>query len=107
MTIIIVTTILGFKAWGDGCSLNLYFEMSSYTFGPLLGMFTFGFFSQRRVCDKLVPLVALLAPAISLLLDLNSQAWFGGYQFGFEILLVNATLTMVGLTIISRPTNKR
>lgn len=107
MTIIIVTTILGFKAWGDGCSLNLYFEMSSYTFGPLLGMFTFGFFSQRRVCDKLVPLVALLAPAISLLLDLNSQAWFGGYQFGFEILLVNAALTMVGLTIISRPTNKR
>ena len=107
MTIITIATILGFKAWGDGCSLNLYFKMSSYTFGPLLGMFTFGFFSQRKVCDKLVPLVALLAPAISLLLDLNSQAWFGGYQFGFEILLVNATLTMIGLTIISRPANKR
>lgn len=107
MTVIMVATILGFKLWGDGRSLNLYFKMSSYTFGPLLGMFTFGFFSKRKVCDRWVPLVILLAPAISLLLDLNSQAWFDGYKFGYDILLVNAVLTMLGLLIISKPEDKK
>ena len=107
MTVIMVATILGFKLWGDGRSLNLYFKMSSYTFGPLLGMFTFGFFSKRKVCDRWVPLVILLAPALSLLLDLNSQAWFDGYKFGYDILLVNAVLTMLGLLIISKPADRK
>lgn len=76
--------------------------MSSYTFGPLLGMFTFGFCSKREVRDRLVPVVAISAPLISLLLDHYSEVWFGGYQFGFELLLVNALLTIVGLQLISQ-----
>ena len=48
MTVIMVATILGFKLWGDGRSLNLYFKMSSYTFGPLLGMFAFGALSVAK-----------------------------------------------------------
>ena len=76
--------------------------MSSYTFGPLLGMFTFGFFSKREVRDRLVPVVALAAPLLSFILDHNSERWFCGYQFGFEILLFNALFTIIGLWAISR-----
>lgn len=107
MAVVMIAVIFAFKGWGEGCSLNLYFMLASYTYGPLLGMFTFGFFSKRKVLDKFVPLVIVLAPFLSLVINNNSQAWFGGYQFGFEILLVNVALTMVGLTIISRPANKR
>ena len=102
MTLLMVGVILAFGVWGDGCSINLYFKMSSYTFGPLLGMFTFGFFSKRKVCDRLVPVVALAAPLLSFILDHNSERWFCGYQFGFEILLFNALFTIIGLWIISR-----
>ena len=102
MTLLMVSVILAFGVWGDGCSINLYFKMSSYTFGPLLGMFTFGFFSKRKVCDRLVPVVALVAPLLSFILDYNSERWFCGYQFGFEILLFNALFTIIGLWIISR-----
>lgn len=102
MTVIMVLVIIAFKAWGDSSSINLYFKMSCYTFGPLLGMFTFGFFSKRKVRDRYVPIIVLLSPAICALLDHYSEVWFGGYQFGFELLLVNALITILGLLAISR-----
>lgn len=102
MAVVMIGVIIGFRVWGDDSSINLYFKMSSYTFGPLLGMFTFGFCSKREVRDRLVPVVAISAPLISLLLDHYSEVWFGGYQFGFELLLVNALLTIVGLQLISQ-----
>lgn len=102
MTVVIILAIIAFGLWGDGCSINLFYKMSSYTFGPLLGMFTFGFFSKREVHDRLVPVVALAAPLLSFILDHNSERWFCGYQFGFEILLFNALFTIIGLWAISR-----
>lgn len=102
MTVVIILAIIAFGLWGDGCSINLFYKMSSYTFGPLLGMFTFGFFSKREVRDRLVPVVALAAPLLSFILDHNSERWFCGYQFGFEILLFNALFTIIGLWAISR-----
>ena len=102
MTVVIILAIIAFGLWGDGCSINLFYKMSSYTFGPLLGMFTFGFFSKREVRDRLVPVVALAAPLLSFILDHYSEVWFGGYQFGFELLLVNALITILGLLAISR-----
>ena len=94
--------ILAFEKWSTASSIELFYRLSSYTYGPLLGMFAFGLLSRRGVRERLVPLVVILAPILSLLLDCNSQVWFGGYRFGFEILLVNAALTAVGLLIISR-----
>jgi len=102
MTVVMVLVIIAFKVWGDSSSINLYFKMSCYTFGPLLGMFTFGIFSKRKVRDRYVPIIVLLSPAICALLDHYSEVWFGGYQFGFELLLVNALITILGLYIISQ-----
>ena len=106
MAALMILTIFAFAAWGDGCSINLYFKMSSYTFGPLLGMFAFGALSKRRVCDKWVPLVAILSPALCAPLDYYSEQLFAGYQFGFEILLLNAALTIIGLWLVSVPNKK-
>lgn len=107
MAVVMIAVIFAFKEWGGGSSLNLYFKLASYTYGPLLGMFTFGFFSKRKVNDKCVPLVIVLAPLLSLVINNNSQEWFGGYEFGFEILLVNAVLTMLGLLVLSKGTDER
>uniref|UniRef100_UPI0040561D71 sodium:solute symporter n=1 Tax=Alistipes sp. TaxID=1872444 RepID=UPI0040561D71 len=102
MSIVMILAITAFGVWGDGCSINLYFKMSCYTFGPLLGLFAFGAISKRKVRDRYVPVVVVLAPAICALLDHYSEVWFGGYQFGFELLLVNALITILGLYIISQ-----
>ena len=52
--------------------------------------------------DKYVPVVALLSPALCLLLQLNSERWLGGYRFGYELLLLNAALTFLGLCCLIR-----
>ena len=49
-----------------------------------------------------MPVVALLAPAICLVLQLNSERWFGGYKFSYELLLLNAALTFLGLCLLIR-----
>ena len=102
MALVLVVLVFAFDRWGSGSSINIFYAMSSYTFGPLLGMFTFGALTHRKVRDGWVPIVALLSPAICLLLDHFSEQLFGGYQFGFEILLLNAALTILGLFLASK-----
>lgn len=102
VAIVMLLLVFAFDSWSSGSSINLFYAMSSYTFGPLLGMFAFGAFSKRKVCDKWVPLVAVLSPLICGVLDLYSEELFNGYKFGFEILLLNAALTMFGLFTLSK-----
>ena len=98
----LVVLILAFNQWGNDSTINLVYRVAGYTYGPLLGMFAFGIFTKRRTYDKLVPLVTIIALLICLVLDYNSEGWFDGYEFGFEILLLNAAITIGGLYCISR-----
>lgn len=101
MALVLGLLVLAFDRWSSDSTINLVYRLASYTYGPLLGLFAFGLLSERVVRDGVVPAVVILAPLCSLLLDLNSEAWFGGYSFGFELLLVNATFTIVGLYLSS------
>ena len=99
---VLMALMFAFERWSNDSAINMFYRLASYTYGPLLGMFTFGIVSKRVVRDKFVPIVVVLAPVLSLLLDSYSESLLNGYKFGFEILLVNAALTMLGLLIISR-----
>ena len=50
---------------------------------------------------RFVPLVCILSPAICYLINEHSINWFNGYKFGFELLILNGTITFIGLIIIS------
>ena len=79
------------------------FEIAGYTYGPLLGLYAFGLFvKNRNVNDKYVPVIAIASPIISYILNYFSKELFFGYQFGFEILIVNGLLTFFALLIISK-----
>jgi solute:Na+ symporter, SSS family len=65
-------------------------------------MFRFGLSTRLSVKDKYVPVVCLLCPVFSYIIDTNSAAWFNGFQFGFFILMVNGVLTYLGLLLISK-----
>lgn len=102
VSVIVVALVFLFEWWDNDSAIELFYRLGSYTFGPLLGMFAFGIFSRREVRDRWVPVVAVVSPLLCLLLDHRSVEWFGGYHFGFELLLVNAAFTILGLLLISR-----
>lgn len=83
----------------DASVIDKVFLFAGFTYGPLLGMYSFGLFTPWKVNDKLVPIVALSSVGISILLMLNSMQWFG-FAFGFEILMVNGFITFLGLLLI-------
>lgn len=94
--------IIAFKPFHNQSLIDTIFDVAGYTYGPLLGLYAFGLFTNYRVKDKYVPVVAILSPVICYILKLNSQEWLWGYQFGFEIILLNGLLTCLGLFIIRK-----
>lgn len=102
VAVVLLALVLAFERWSTASSIELFYRLASYTYGPLLGLFSFGILSKREVCDRAVPVVAIVAPLISALLDYFSTEWFNGYEFGFEILLLNAALTTLGLLLFSK-----
>ncbi|MDX1602919.1 MAG: sodium:solute symporter [Salinimicrobium sediminis] len=103
-TLLMFCVIVAFNEINDSSVVNSVFKVAGFTYGPLLGLFAFGLLFKTRVKDKFVPLVCIASPIISVILDINSTVWFNGYKFGFEILLVNAAITCLGLFLLRRRT---
>ena len=80
--------------------IQTVYKVASYTYGPLLGMFCFGIFTKRQVRDRWIPLVVILAPVITWIIDVNSSVWFNGYVFSHERLILNALLTFMGMVCL-------
>ena len=94
--------ILLFKyAFHDASIIDKVLKFAGFTYGPLLGLYSFGLFTKWQIKDKLTPIVAIIAVFTSILLNLKSEAWFG-FAFGFEILIVNGLLTFIGLLLIRK-----
>src|SRR5690554_667960 len=101
-TILMFLVILMFRWINDQSVINAVFILAGYTYGPLLGLYAFGLFTKYKVRDKWVPFLAILSPMITLVLDLNSENWFMGYRFGFEVLILNGLLMYWGLLLIRK-----
>ncbi|CAN5725559.1 sodium:solute symporter [soil metagenome] len=82
--------------------IGVILKVAAYTYGPLLGLFTFGIISKRQVKDKLVPVVCIMAPLICFFLDKFQAELLGDFKIGSELLIVNGALTFLGLLIISK-----
>ena len=102
MAVLMAVCILVFNALNSTSVIDAVYRLASYTYGPILGLFSFGLCCKARVRDKWVPAVAVAAPLLCLLLDLNSVRWFNGYHFSYELLLMNAVFTMLGLCLLIR-----
>jgi Na+/proline symporter len=99
---VLLGVILIFRAINNDAVISGIFTAAGYTYGPLLGLFAFGIYSKHKIKDKLVPLVCISAPLVSFLLATYSETLFGGYKIGFELLLINGLLTMLGLWLIRK-----
>lgn len=99
--VLIFVVIVIFHAINDESVITSVFKAAGYTYGPLLGLFSFGLLTRRQVRDNAVPLLCVICPILSYIININSKELFGGYEFGFEILIVNGALTFLGLWLLS------
>lgn len=101
-SVLFLIIILVFKEVNEKTVIDAVLNVAGYTYGPLLGLFTFGIFTTRKAGGKLVPIICLISPLLSYWISYNSAAWFSGYKISIEILIVNGLITFLGLWMISK-----
>lgn len=104
-SLVLVVVILIFDALNDDSVINELFTLAMYTYGPLLGFYVFGLTTQLKPQDKYTPIVAIVAPVLTYILNENSQEWFN-VTFGFLLVGVNGLITFLGLLVISGKSNQ-
>jgi Na+/proline symporter len=120
--------VLMFKWVNDKSIIDVILKLAGYTYGPLLGMFAFGIFTNRKVKDDWVLWVCILSPFLIFGIDfINNAEWFSkklalsdhviasltdlsnsifnGFKIGIEILILNGMITFAGLWAISSKNN--
>lgn len=106
-SVLFLLIILIFKEINEKSVIDAVLNVAGYTYGPLLGLFSFGLFTKLQVRAKLVPVVCVLAPMLSYFISSHSEKWLGGYKIGIEILIINGLLTVLGLFLISNFQKKK
>ncbi len=101
-SLILISTILIFKYFiADASVIAKIFTFAGYTYGPLLGLYAFGLFTKCKVHDKTVPFVAIASPFIAYAINSASIA-FTGFDFEFFVLVLNGTITFLGLYLAKK-----
>ncbi|TLP73982.1 sodium:solute symporter [Maribacter sp. ACAM166] len=100
MSVMLILVVISFKYILDRNVIDGLLTVASYTYGPLLGLFSFGIFTKYKVKDKYVWLVALICLSTILVLAKIPSEYIGGYMFGYELLPLNGLLTFIGLWLI-------
>ena len=100
MAVVMGLSIIVFNVLNNTSVVDAVYTLASYTYGPILGLFAFGILVKRPVRDRWIPLVALASPLLCWVLDRHSEAWFNGYHFSYELLILNALFTFVGLCLL-------
>ena len=107
MSLLMVIVIIIFYELNDDSAINAVYSFAAYTYGPILGMFIFGMACKKPVRDRWVPLVAIASPILCYILQSHSEARFGGYQISFELLIINALITALGLCLLIQTSKNR
>lgn len=120
--------VMIFKLIDDKSIIDVILKLAGYTYGPLLGLFAFGILTKRTIDDHKVWALCLLAPLITLVLDMiNNADWFikkltlsgtfasklnalsatifDGYKIGIELLVINGIITFILLYLRSKKAN--
>jgi len=105
-SILFLVIILIFKEVNQKSLIDVVLKVAGYTYGPLLGLFSFGIFTTRKVAGKWVPFICVAAPLLTYLLSANSEKWFSGFQMSYEVIILDGLITFLGLWLLSiKPKN--
>ena len=101
-SLLFLLIIVIFREINERSVIDAVLGIAAYTYGPLLGLFSFGIFTNLQVKDRFVPIVCVLSPIICYILGIYSPILFDGYRLGLELLLLNGMITFLGLALISK-----
>jgi Na+/proline symporter len=102
-SLLMFLVIIVFNSLNDKSVVSMIFKIAGYTYGPLLGLYSFGLFLKNRtVRDKIVPFICIASPLITLFISMNSSYFFGNYVFDAELIIVNGLITFLLLLCISK-----
>lgn len=102
--LLLLSVIVVFRTINDRAVIDKLFTIAGYTYGPLLGLYSFGLFTRWKVKDRWVPLIAVISPVLCYFLSLYDQMLLNGYNFGFELLIINGIFMFIGLVLIRKRT---
>ncbi len=102
VSVVLIIVILVFNSLNNQSVISQLFKVAGYTYGPLLGLFTFAILDWRKAVDRIVPLLAISAPIIAYIIKLIIEK-HTGYKFGFEFLILNGFVMFILLLIFSKP----
>lgn len=100
VSVAVYFVILIFSFINDESVVSSLFKAAGYTYGPLLGLYAFGMIHPYKTKDRWVPLVCIISPLLTYFFNFYSERLFDGYQFSFEIIILNGFLTYLGLHVI-------
>lgn len=100
MSLALIAVIIAFKYILSSNVIDSLLTVAGYTYGPLLGLFAFGIFTEHQVKDKWVWIISVLSVATIALIANIDKAYLGGYVLGYELLPLNGLLTFFGLWCI-------
>lgn len=103
-SVLFLVIILIVKAINEKSVIDAVLKVAGYTYGPLLGLFTFGLMTKRKISGWPILLVCVLSPCLSYYLSSMAPVWFDGYKIDIEILIINGAITWLGLWTISKKT---
>ena len=101
-SIILILVIISYQYILKANIISTLLQVSAYTYGPLLGFFSFGVFTKYIIKEKWTWLIAIISVVLTYILNKNAVHWFSGYVFGFEILIINGFFTFMGLYLIRK-----
>ena len=102
MSILLILIIIAFKQLLNSNVIDSLLTVAGYTYGPLLGLFAFGIFTNYKIKDQWVWIIALLSVLTVYGLGQIPAVCLGGYEIGYELLPLNGMLTFFGLVLIRR-----
>jgi len=101
--ILIILIVFGFHWFNkDKSVITTLFNAAGYTYGPLLGLYSFGLFNSRVVRDNLITILCILSPFLTYLIVYLCGIYFPSYKFGFEILIINGLIVYGVLLVLSK-----
>jgi len=120
--------ILLFHWLNESSLIDTVLMVATYTYGPLLALFAVGIYTQWKPKGWAVVLWCIASPLITYFLklsdaagvwsagrdvtkfnalervwfqtDVHGQPWFGAYVIGYESLILNAAIVVIGLGLI-------
>ena len=124
-TVLFLLMVFLFRYINDKSIIQFIIKFAGITYGPLLGLFSFGLLTRRKVKNSYLWPACLMGPISVLALDLlsnpvyyeqkflipeqlklglnaMSETLFHGYKIGPELILINGLIVFAGLWIFSK-----